>query len=96
MLEEILEWEKKNFRIGIYSTYEKGEHQWVGCVRVENDSKLTFPEREEGCRNASFKSPENALKACVELCKNYIPSKRKVVEEVVYKQPVVKKSSKKK
>lgn len=92
---QFLQWEKKGFRIGIYSTYEKGEHQWVGCVRIGDDSRLTFPEKEEGCRNASFKSPENALKACIELCKNYVPSKKKIIEEVVYKQPV-KKSTKKK
>ncbi len=93
MFEQILEWEKKGFRIGIYSTYEKGSHQWVGCVRVGNDSRLTFVEKEEGCRNSSFTTPQKAFDACILLCKNYIPSKRKVVEEPVYSQP--KKSEKK-
>lgn len=87
MIDKILEWEKKNFRIGIYSTYEKGEHQWVGCIRVGDESRLSFPEREEGCRNASFKTPENALNACIKFCEDYVPSKKKIVEEVIYSQP---------
>ena len=69
MLEEIIDFAKKGLRIGVWPNINGNKHEWVACVRVGNDPRLTWIQGQPGHGMSAFNSPEDAYKAIIEFCK---------------------------
>lgn len=71
MLENVVKFAEQGLRMGIFPMINNKRHEWTACVRVGNNSKLTWIQGEEGCGMSCFKTPEAAYEALLNFCESY-------------------------
>lgn len=77
MLSEIAKYEAQGLRIGVYPTLNNKKHEWTACVRVGNNSRLSWVQGEEGCMMSCFKTSQAAFEAALKFCEEYKPNDKK-------------------
>lgn len=77
MLSELANYEAKGLRIGVFPVINNKKHEWTACVRVGDNSRLSWVQGEEGCSMSSFTTIDAAFKAALEFCEQYKPNGKK-------------------
>jgi hypothetical protein len=77
MIEAIMMWESKGFRICIIPQQDKGKWLWVAGVYIGNERKADWVDCDNGLPRAAYTTYPEALKASIDYCENYKVKKKK-------------------